>query len=392
MFFTFVGCGGGALTCKPGTLLVTLGLAPTVVTATTLVVAVTVGATVKRATISKPTLPASGTIEIDFAGAYPSNQLAAVAVVAMRGDAKLGSGSRELRLSGSCTALAIDIEGAMTTADIGMGGADAAQAGDLAIVRTVDGGVVGGTIVDAATIDGGTTAGTQPTLDMATCGAANASATHFVDPQLGSDDAAHGGAPSGCAYKTITFALTQASGVIALAPGKVYDSTTETFPLVLSGRQSIDGDPQATGLKATISGLPAAAEVTIVKIVMGTNNVIRKTRIESGSSIADCVDTNSLGGVLIDSSELFNCLAGVKIKIGSEGVTVSNSAIHDVVVGIDVQSGSQNAVTRNTIAAGSNDIQCVNGAATNGCGNTFMGTGVTCSACGSCPALTAACP
>jgi hypothetical protein len=370
LVLALAGCGGGVRPCKSGTLLLTLTLAPAAATATALTVDVVAGTEKLTTTVERAAFPASGSLEIDFGGRYPAGQSVRVDVTATRGEVTLASGSRQLRVADKCEALSLDLVGAApdpgfadAAAPPDLGATDAAPPADLL----------------------------APPADLASCAATSASADHFVDAVLGTDDARHGGGSGACAYKTVAYALTQAQARIVLVPGQTYSG-----PFTLASAQSLDGDPTGSG-QATLTAptqFGGGAIVTIAASAAG--NTLRNLIVDGGGNQIDCVDVLSAGGATIERAELRGCTFAVKAKPGADKVAVTSSSIHDVGWGVDLQGGMGHSIRQNRISANPYSVLCAydNAAMTplagaSGCGNSLvMGE---CNGCGACTALLASC-
>jgi hypothetical protein len=229
-----------------------------------------------------------------------------------------------------------------------------------------------------------------PPPDLSTCAATSATAEHFVDSSLGVDDPLHGGGVGACAYKSITYALTRAQGQITLVSGQSY---SEPLPLVLTGAQSIAGDPAGSARAIVVA--PAGATGAILTIgANAATSAITGLIVDGGGNYIDCIDVLSAGPSTIDGVELRGCTFAVRIRPGGDNVTVIHSSIHDVGWGVYVDGGTVNHVRENSISANPYAVLCTPPTSTTvpdaaGCGNTFvMGS---CSGCGACAALTAAC-
>src|SRR5262249_34695920 len=67
------------------------------------------------------------------------------------------------------------------------------------------------------------------------------SATHYVDHANGTNDTEHGGGTGTCAYKTLAYALSQATGTISLVAGDTFQNAVggEATPFALTGSQKL---------------------------------------------------------------------------------------------------------------------------------------------------------
>ena len=151
----------------------------------------------------------------------------------------------------------------------------------------------------------------------------------FVDPVLGTDDLAHGTAPGAGAWKTITYALAHASSTaqINLADGTYDHASGETFPLALSGGQSvISGNP----LGAKIVGDGAATFA-----LGGSGDALTKVDVSTtaaSGSFPACVTITGGTQHAIIGANLHGCFAAIDFG-GHGGVNVTNVTTGDVNAG-----------------------------------------------------------
>jgi len=266
-----------------------------------------------------------------------------------------------------------------------------AATGGAATGGTATGGVAtGGTATGGAATGGAATGGA--TTGVAPCTPpASASAIQFVDPAEGTDDDVHGGAFGACAYKTLTYALTRATGQIALQ-STTYSAATETFPIVLNGSQQLLCK-YTTASSAIIQGKGpdvAGAQATIA--FRGTRNALNNCIIDGNSSTGYCVHVTYSGSFstsphIITNSDIGNCgTAGVTIRYANN-VTISNSSIHNNQIGVSwLGPNTGGSMLTNKFKANSiYDIQCsIADPGVTGSGNTALGS-LYCSQCGNCP-------
>jgi hypothetical protein len=105
------GCGK-TLTCKPGTILVTVHLDSSIADADQLDVTITVGSGASPTTVDK-TIPhqpgaTSGTLEVDFSK-YPSGSTVKISVTALRAGAPVGSASGSVVLDAGCGSIKLSV-------------------------------------------------------------------------------------------------------------------------------------------------------------------------------------------------------------------------------------------------------------------------------------------
>lgn len=378
------GSGCGTKSCKDGTLLIDLSFSGASASATTLQIDVATNGQTRTATTTHAA-GAAGTLEVDFAGGYPTGATATVTVTAISGGAPVGAGTGTTTLGGKCATLEIsvgDIAGAgsdmaMPPVDDLSSGADLAAPPDLTVGP-----------------------------DMATCVLSASPALIWVDSTNGVNDTAHGN-QAGCPVKTITYALTRAGAATQfnLAPGTTYTTAVgETFPISMIGTQTINGDPNNTGTRATIQGGADCAGNGAPICITGTNNTVRNLVITGlgGTSTNVCVNVNSVGaapaGHVIDNCDIHDCggtNSGTGVAaVNGNNANVSNSTIHNALNGVNF-FGNTGTVKKNTFTTLSgNGIFCAAAdPGVTGCGASY-GAGVTtqCSGCANCATFTAACP
>jgi parallel beta-helix repeat protein len=167
----------------------------------------------------------------------------------------------------------------------------------------------------------------------------------YVNPELGTDTSG-AGASEAAAYKTITFALTQAEPgtVIQLAPGNYTSETGETFPLTLKSGVTLRGDEATKGEKVVINGggeyisptfarqnvaIRAEKETTISGVTV-TNTNTRGTGlwIESANPIVtnSTFANSNRDGIFITGTASPKIEANQFIKNGGNGISVARAA------------------------------------------------------------------
>jgi hypothetical protein len=150
-----------------------------------------------------------------------------------------------------------------------------------------------------------------------------ASALHFVDPALGTDDASHGTGYGHCGYKTLTYALAHATGQIALQTAVYSAAAGETMPIVLTGSQDILCNYANQG-PATLRGKgldngPGGTFVNVTVAIHGPKNAVYNCNIDGSGGTGFCVAVTTSGPSAIDphqviGADIGNC-GGVAIQI-----------------------------------------------------------------------------
>ena len=215
----------------------------------------------------------------------------------------------------------------------------------------------------------------------------------YVDHRLGSDDDAHGGGPGACAYRTLSYALANATDNIniELAAGDTYQGGVagETLPFRLTGLQIL----RCNG--ATLEN--AADQGTYDGIVQfsGDSNGVDTCRFEGLAWGGYCLNVNSTGpdGVFphqVLATTFSNC-ANVAISIGAGfgGVSISNSTFTMNYVSIyPTGTHAGISIVDNTFAGvgGGDDVVCDDAEpGITGSGNVRDGATIMCGVCGGCP-------
>ena len=226
------------------------------------------------------------------------------------------------------------------------------------------------------------------------CMASSPSVLHFVDHALGTDDTMHGGASGACAYRTLTYALTQAQGQIALAFEEYSPATGETLPFVLTGTQSLACNYLTAG-KATLKGKGnwAAIGSSVTVGYSGTANQLYSCKIDGGGGTGYCAYVNSqssspTSGHLFSQVDFTSC-GGFAVQVGNNFGNVNFSSGTFNVTSGNTLGGiflvGTNAGTRinNNVFTGTNaGVQCQNAnSMVTGSGNTMS----SCVTCGNCP-------
>jgi hypothetical protein len=381
----------GTKKCKTGTLLLTVQLEGAAASATQLDISVQYGGQTRSTTV--PHSGGSGTIEVDFANGYPSGASAVVTVSASGTSGTSGSGSVSVTLSDSCATATVVVSPGTVAGSADM----ATRRGDLGLASDM-----------SRASDMAFSPDLLPLNDMSSCAIAGGATVAFVDPANGTDDAMHGGQAGGCAFRSLTFAVAHGGNVKINLAFATY-STMETFPLFLTGTQSIDCDPGMTGNKATLNGAGDDGGNGATVAFQGTSNGLYHCNITNALSASGngCIHVDSLGtgsGHLIQDCEVHHCggssspALGTAILIPSGGnVAISGCQIHDVSNGVfnEVNNSSlKNTSFANVTATGHGIICTAAQASFTGCGVAYgagMSAGNECSTCGNCPFTTTPC-
>jgi hypothetical protein len=218
---------------------------------------------------------------------------------------------------------------------------------------------------------------------------------HYVDPVNGKDDPANGAGMGVCAYKTITYALTQTTSEVNIVAGVYSAASGETFPLTLTGEQSINGlSPSAIVEGASSNGLTIDFE----GLETATAGFAVVNTATSGDSV--CFNGGTNTAVFASNMDISGCTIGFYIQgpafqlTGSTLHNLGNSAI-PYVYGIifDPFAGDTTSVNgqlqNNTITVGTpaeeDDVACTAANTLTGFGNRDNGGAFSCAGCTNCP-------
>jgi len=225
-------------------------------------------------------------------------------------------------------------------------------------------------------------------VGVCSCQAPTVNDRHFVDPVNGTDDPAFGGAPGGCAYRTLTYALTQAEGVVELAFG-TYDSTNETFPIVLQGNRKIDCDRDDMNNRGSITGSGDHMGTSAVIVIAGASNDIDDCELDGGGAadVVVLVTTLGQGGDQheIDDCDLHGATDGVVVQAMADETDVRNSTLRGFTgraIAVDRLDANVD-INDNQFQNNAVDIVCAD-ASQNVDGDGNMGVS-TCQVCQECP-------
>jgi hypothetical protein len=216
----------------------------------------------------------------------------------------------------------------------------------------------------------------------------------YVDPAAGTDDPAHGGNMGACAYRSLTYALSQATGQIMLATATYSAQSGEVFPIVLRGDQKI-WCSFGQGPRATIRGkgryAPLSTDATFV--MEGNTNEIHDCIIDGGGGSGSCVDAVASGSQaaanIVQNADLGDCGdVGLQVENGVAGVWLFSSKVHDNRTGVLLLGGQDRCLlNQNMFSTNGTDIVCRDSGAKvyGGFNGGEGGSKPTCQMCASCP-------
>jgi hypothetical protein len=219
----------------------------------------------------------------------------------------------------------------------------------------------------------------NPDLAGQSCVPASATATQFVDPLLGTDDNQHGGASGSCAYKTLTYALGQADGVISLA-ASAYQAPSETLPFTLNGAQSL----KCNG--ATLRGAGGTNGVTVQ--LSGEHNALDSCIVDGSSAGTICIYVDSTPTTMhtITACTVTRC-GGTGIYVAGGPTTIASSTVSNVALDGILWYAQAGTMTNNNFSLNTRDIDCPNSSSggITGSGNKRAGGAPVCMGCSHCP-------
>jgi hypothetical protein len=179
--------------------------------------------------------------------------------------------------------------------------------------------------------DGGSAdAGADADAGVPACAAPSASVGWFVDQARGTDDPQHGGAAGACAFKTITYALTVATGPVFVAAGTYSSASGETLPFVLGGHQGLFCK------NATLRGEATHGSTRANLVLQGTANAVNGCTIVGNAKSGACIivaSDGSGGGHDLESLDVSSC-GDAAVRVQGTQVTIANSSFYDSARGV----------------------------------------------------------
>lgn len=219
--------------------------------------------------------------------------------------------------------------------------------------------------------------------------ASDPNGTRFVDHALGTDDHAHGNGPGPCAFRTLTYAIGQASAQISLSAQDTYQGGVagETLPFLLTGNQSLlcNGATLTYDMgQSTYDGIVDFA---------GTRNGMTGCLVDGQGLGGYCLVVNATAADVthphfITGSTVTGCgNIGIIVPNSFNGLIIANNTFTLNAVTVVLKGAHTNvSIVDNTFVANRDDIVCQDIApGVSGSGNVGDGVDITCFNCGGCP-------
>jgi hypothetical protein len=219
-------------------------------------------------------------------------------------------------------------------------------------------------------------------------------ATRFVDRQLGTDDALHGGNAGDCAFRTLAYALAHATSAISLDGTDVYQGGVDgvELPIRLTGMQQLfcnGGILENAADQGTYEGIVQLA---------GIQNGVTSCVFEGLGWGGYLLSVNSVAdGMHFAVNTSFDHGGNVAVWVGPGGDNLALQANTFFLNNVSIQASGSHANVRideNTFTSdglGNYDVVCddvepgITGASNTATSNTGYDVPITCGVCGGCP-------
>lgn len=173
--------------------------------------------------------------------------------------------------------------------------------------------------------------------------------TIYVNPQSGSDSGS--GSSEGSAYRTISYALQQASSgtVIQLAPGQY---SAESFPIQLKSGVTLRGNENQQGQGVVISGGGTYTSPTFasqnVTIVAGQNSQISGVTVTNTNTRGTGIWVESTNPIIRNNTFTNNNREGVFVTGSGDAKVENNQFVRNLGNGISVARQASGEIRGNT--------------------------------------------
>ena len=218
-----------------------------------------------------------------------------------------------------------------------------------------------------------------------------ATATLFVNPRLGADDAT--GTSAAQPFRTLTHAFAVAGGgakgpapVIAVAPGTYDAAGGETFPLVVPAGITVVGDEENKGAGIVVSGAGpmATREFFQTAMVPSSNATVAGLTVTTtgNCSLAYEAPTGGAGITLRNNTIATGGFCGVYLMVASGGMIADNlwqgggTGMTLIAVGGDATTPVQGNVFQGPVELDNNYLDLGGGAGASTGHNQFIGAGM----------------
>jgi hypothetical protein len=185
----------------------------------------------------------------------------------------------------------------------------------------------------------------------------------WVDPVDGTDAPAQGGRRGSCSFKTLTYALTQFTGVIRLVQADYSANTGETLPFVLTGGQQLECFDFNTDTASTLTGNGTYGGGTATVALEGTDNDMDDCIIVAGGADHGIIITADGSAADHDLRDLniSGAVNGITQTATGVGLDLRNSTIsNNSGVGVSYEATmAEGNMEDNTFSGNGTDVQCV---------------------------------
>lgn len=206
------------------------------------------------------------------------------------------------------------------------------------------------------------------------CQAESASADHYVDPVLGFDNPNYGGGAGACAFRTVEYAVAQATGKILLSGGT--HPLTTTISLVEGQELECDADDPGV-----LSGQPSYL-TWHVAVRMVPNTALRHCVVQGEGNAGYCLE--AAGAATIENTQIDEC-GGAAIRASGTGLSVVGNEFLSSGAGVFFQAAGSATISDNIFHGSSPNVRCNAASTIAGSGNSHADGDATCSPDCGCP-------
>lgn len=212
-----------------------------------------------------------------------------------------------------------------------------------------------------------------PSQPAPTSGQQTATTILYVNPSTGADQPT-GGRTEAAPYRTITFALQQATPgtVIQLAPGNYTKDTGEQFPIILKSGVILRGDENNKGQNILIQGSGKTLSKTFAEqnaaIRMENSSEIRGVTVTNKETRGSGIWVEDVDGIITNNTFTNNNREGVFVTGNSNPTVTDNVFTKNGGNGMSITSGARGLIRNNVfndtgfgLALGGNSIPRLEG-------------------------------